>query len=314
MKSVIDIIHDADHGSDDFITTLAILARPERLRLLGISTCHGNVPAKRSARNALIACHLAGRDDIDVYVGATRPMKGISPVGDNAHGEDGLGGAQFAISPKMPRTRDARKWMTATIRNANKPITIIATGALTNVAEVLSNTEGLNKNIRALYIMGGAFGHPGGNITKHAEFNFYLDPYAADFVLSVPALERVLVPLDTTHAFAVSSDVLASLRKNIQSRYQDEILKVIRAAEDIDQRKFGSEGAYLHDVHTVNCLLHPEAYEFTSTGVSVETRSSPQFGKSRFTDKQPTTKVAVGLSGRTGFQRFLLNSFSAILS
>jgi inosine-uridine nucleoside N-ribohydrolase len=56
----IDIIHDGDHGSDDFIATLLALGSPNAFRMRGITACHGNVCVYQVARNARLAVEMVG--------------------------------------------------------------------------------------------------------------------------------------------------------------------------------------------------------------------------------------------------------------
>ena len=72
-------------------------------------------------------------------------------------------------------------------------MTLIATGPLTNLALAIRNDpEGMGK-LKDIVIMGGAV-RTGGNITPHAEFNFFSDPWAAKVVLE-SGLPITLVPL-----------------------------------------------------------------------------------------------------------------------
>ena len=67
------LIIDCDPGVDDGVALLLAFASPE-LELLAITTVAGNVGQEMTARNARITRQIAGREDVPVYAGCTRPM------------------------------------------------------------------------------------------------------------------------------------------------------------------------------------------------------------------------------------------------
>jgi len=64
--------------------------------------------------------------------------------------------------------------------------------------------------LASLVVMGGAVNTPG-NVTPHAEFNFYSDPIAAQEVLATGVL-LTLVDLDACRQVSVSRDAAENLR------------------------------------------------------------------------------------------------------
>lgn len=88
------IILDTDPGIDDALALFLALASPE-IQLEALTTVCGNVNLDHTTRNALALLSLAGREDIPVAAGASRPL--ILPHGDAAsvHGQNGLGQLQL---------------------------------------------------------------------------------------------------------------------------------------------------------------------------------------------------------------------------
>ena len=76
-------------------------------------------------------------------------------------------------------------------------LTIVAIGPLTNLAAALVADPALSDRLEKVVVMGGAFEVPG-NITPTAEFNFFMDPEAAQIVLEA-GVRPVLVGLDVCH-------------------------------------------------------------------------------------------------------------------
>jgi purine nucleosidase len=86
-----DIIIDTDPGQDDAVAILLALASPE-LNVLGITVVAGNVPLALCEKNARKICELAGRRDIRVFAGASRPLVRDLVTAENVHGKTGLDG------------------------------------------------------------------------------------------------------------------------------------------------------------------------------------------------------------------------------
>lgn len=84
----------------------------------------------------------------------------------------------------------------------NSKITIISLGPLTNIAKLFLENPSIKKYIKEVWIMGGNI-NTEGNITcyyensfkklKKAEFNFFIDPYAAKIVIN-SNLKIFLIP------------------------------------------------------------------------------------------------------------------------
>jgi purine nucleosidase len=67
------IIIDTDPGQDDAFVILLALGSPE-LELVAVTAVAGNAPLSKTERNARQILELAGRPDIRVAPGCTRPM------------------------------------------------------------------------------------------------------------------------------------------------------------------------------------------------------------------------------------------------
>lgn len=62
------------------------------------------------------------------------------------------------------------------------PVTVLSLAPLSHLAKTIAQYPNVKQYINKLFIMGGAL--QAGNISKYAEYNFYLDPHAANFVLN----------------------------------------------------------------------------------------------------------------------------------
>ncbi len=175
------VIIDTDPGVDDAIAILMALALPW-VEVLALTTVGGNVPLARTTRNALALLEYADRTDVPVARGSARPTGGSFGYAYAVHGTSGL--TRRLPRPKTrPIDLKAVDFLAARLRELPGQITLIALGPLTNLAWLQLRHPGALEQTARLVVMGGAVNAPG-NVTPHAEFNFYSDPEAAGIVLS----------------------------------------------------------------------------------------------------------------------------------
>src|SRR4029077_18483590 len=84
------VIIDTDPGIDDAVAILLALASPE-LSVEGIVAVAGNLPLAITERNPRAIIELAGRADIPVHAGCSRPIARRLVTAEHFHGEGGLG-------------------------------------------------------------------------------------------------------------------------------------------------------------------------------------------------------------------------------
>jgi inosine-uridine nucleoside N-ribohydrolase len=172
-----------------------VVASPE-LELLGVTTVAGNQTVNKTTANALRVLELAGRNDVLVARGADRPLVGELVVADDAHGDSGLGGLVLPEPKTEPATEHAVDFLAERLLGADRPITLVALGPLTNLALLLALHPDATRGIERIVLMGGAIGE--GNQTASAEFNIWIDPEAAASVFG-SGLDVTMVGLDVTN-------------------------------------------------------------------------------------------------------------------
>lgn len=212
---------DCDPGHDDAMALLLAGYSP-RLRLLGVSTVHGNQSVDKTTHNALRWMHACGLAYVPVVAGASRPLLRPPIHCPDIHGESGLDsfGATAVEWPPLPSDRRpvASKAVSYTYHcvhnhraSTGEKATLVATGALTNVALLLSVYPEIRDDLECIVVMGGSTGR--GNTGAVAEFNLQIDPEAAAIVFNSAAhkVPLVMVPLDVTHTALVTHDVLMAV-------------------------------------------------------------------------------------------------------
>jgi pyrimidine-specific ribonucleoside hydrolase len=260
------IVLDCDPGHDDALAITLALARPE-IRLLGITTVGGNSPLANTTRNALRVLALLGRGDIPVAAGAERPLRREPWIPVEFHGESGLDGADLPEPLAGPRPEGALALTEALVAASDRPVTLVATGPLTNVALLLRARPRVADRIERICFMGGSLGQ--GNTTAAAEFNAWQDPEAAAIVLE-SGIPISMMGLDVTHrALFLEPDVLRL--QALGTRVGDVWVALLRFFADYHRRRYGWDGSPIHDAVAVAHLALPGLVTTELLRVDVET-------------------------------------------
>ncbi len=210
MAEPTKLLIDTDPGVDDAIAIFMALAAPD-VELLGLTTVGGNVPLARATRNALALLQAAGRSDIPVAKGASRPLRGSFRYAPQFHGPGGLS-RQLPEPDAGPIADGAVRFLNDRLTQHPGEAVLVALGPLTNVAQLLRKYPAALKQAKNIVVMGGAVNTPG-NVTPKAEFNFYSDPAAAGIVLS-SGLPITVVDLAACRQVGISREQALSLHSN----------------------------------------------------------------------------------------------------
>ncbi|EFV42003.1 pyrimidine-specific ribonucleoside hydrolase rihA [Enterobacteriaceae bacterium 9_2_54FAA] len=305
------IILDCDPGHDDAIALILALASPE-LELKAVTTSAGNQTPDKTLRNALRILTLLQRSDIPVTGGAVKPLMRELIIADNVHGESGLDGPDLPEPNFAPQTCNAVELIAQTLRASQQPVTVVATGPLTNIALLLTSHPELHAKIGRIVIMGGAAML--GNWTPAAEFNIYVDPEAAEIVFQ-SGLPIVMAGLDVTHRAQIMSEDIERFR-HLSNPVADVVADLLDFfMEYHKQEKWGFQGAPLHDPCTIAWLIKPEIFTCVDRWVGVETQGKYTQGMTvvdyySLTANQPNTTVMMDVD-RQAFVDLLVERIGA---
>ena len=270
------IIIDCDPGQDDAVALFLAMASPEEFDLLGITAVAGNVPLALTQRNARQMCDIANRPDLPVFAGCDRPMVRELLTAEKVHGTTGIDGVEI-VDPETPlQDTHAVDFIVDTLRKADDgSVTLVPTGPLTNIGTAIDRAPEIVPKIRELVIMGGAM-REGGNYSPSAEFNILVDPHAADIVFRC-GRPIVSMGLDVTHQVLSTRKRVARIGE-LGNGVAAATAGMLGFFERHDSKKYGVEGAPLHDPCTIAWLLQPELFEGKDCNLSVETRSELTMG------------------------------------
>lgn len=238
-----------------------------------ITTTFGNAPLWQTTKNALNVLELCELSDLPpVGAGSGQPLKVYSlparevNVARAVHGADGLGNANLPEPGLKPTTDDGIGLMISKLASGEAE-TVIATGPLTNLARAISRDPDIAKRIKDIYIMGGAV-FVGGNITPDAEFNFYSDPDAADYVLN-SKIAITLIGLDVTHKVNITEEDIEPFKRH-KTRLAEFVTGIIEYSINFHRRYRGAIGAHLHDSLAVAIAAAPRLGEYEQLSLSVD--------------------------------------------
>jgi inosine-uridine nucleoside N-ribohydrolase len=278
------IILDCDPGHDDAIAIMLAVADPG-IELLAVTTVAGNVTLDNTTRNALRVLDMVGRANIPVAAGRDRPRVRELSTAAVMHGESGLAGPLPAEPSRSAVDAPAIEVIEQLLLDADEPVTLVATGPLTNMADVVERLPHLRSRIRELVIMGGAVDL--GNWTPAAEFNIWVDPHAADVVFRaarVPGEGRAddgialtMIGLEVTHKAWLTDEHAEALRPT--GRAGQFVAELLDHFVGFHQRRFGWEGGPIHDAVTIAHLIDPTLVTTVPMNVQIETESPLCIGR-----------------------------------
>ncbi|KAH8161937.1 hypothetical protein CIB48_g6321 [Xylaria polymorpha] len=243
MSGPIPLWLDCDPGHDDVFAILLGAYHPG-IRLLGISTVHGNAPMEKTTNNALSVLSAIGKDDaVRVYPGAAKALQR-----DAVHAtairrgvgarRDGPAAGAGALGPRHLHARRRRHGGGAT-----------------------------RAHVAGLSIMGGSVGGgftPAvmgrvddvdrvGNYSQWAEFNILIDPEAAAALLHDP----VLAPQVDAHTPGSHPSQLKA-----KSKLRQMLVELLMFFAETYRDVFGIvEGPPLHDPLAVAAILTGTSHE-----------------------------------------------------
>ncbi len=203
----VPVVMDTDPGQDDALAILLALASPGELEVLALHAVCGNVPVAQAAVNIGRICRLAGRADAPVRAGAAAPLVYPLETAEFICGPNGLAGHDLPLPAAPLAEGHAAPALSALLRAARAPVTLLMLGPLTNLALALRLDPGIVPQVARVVVMGGS--RDLGNMTPAAEFNAYIDPHAAAVVLGA-GWPVTLVGLHVTQTAVASAEDVAA--------------------------------------------------------------------------------------------------------
>ncbi len=264
------IVLDVDTGVDDAMAIM-LAAASDRLDILAVTTVYGNSDVGTTTENTLKICELLGLD-VPVARGAAHRMlrdydKPSRLPGLDVHGADGLGNMGGRLpKPKMkPESMAAAELIAKVVRGSDRPVSIVATAPLTNVAAFLLAYPDLRRRIDCVALMGGAVF--GGNVMPTVEANVFHDPDALQAVI-LSGVKTVMFGLDATMMCSINDEETGRLART--GRVGEFMAEMLAPYSRIYKDLAKIDGAVLHDSLPVAWLIDESTVRLEKHYVEVD--------------------------------------------
>ncbi len=283
------IIIDCDPGHDDAVAIM-LASSSSDIEVLGITCVAGNAKLENTRLNALKICSLIGKTKIPIFSGASKPLYYDLVTAEHVHGKSGLDtdGQPIEIAEGYEiQQMHAVDFIIKTCHEQTEKIYLCPLGPLTNIALAITKDPSIKSKIKEIVFMGGA-AMCLGNITPAAEFNIFVDPHAANIVLS-SGIKSVMFGLDVTHKVNVNDEIINDIKDNnnkssiLFADLMNFYSKTHREVFDIDESP-------LHDPCVIGYLIDENLFAGKFVNVQVEENSQLTRGK--------TVTDWVGVTGR----------------
>ncbi|MFV0413757.1 MAG: nucleoside hydrolase [Oscillospiraceae bacterium] len=315
MKRI--VLMDCDPGHDDAIALLLAFSS-SLLDVRAVTVSAGNQTGAKTLNNAKRIISSAQRSlgkgfrVPRIAGGATKPLFRELIVAPSVHGESGLDGPDIPESDLVEESIGAVELLRQEITGAERKVTLVATGPLTNIAALFLAHPEVKQNIELLSIMGGSV--VGGNWTAAAEFNILVDPEAASICFN-SGVPIAMAGLDVTHKALVYPEDVEMLRA------MGGYIPVL-TAELLDffmkfHLETGFKGAPVHDACAVAYLIAPEIFETAHFHIDIETEGAHTLGATvadqhNVTGKPKNATALMGVN-RTAFLAMLQGAMQVYL-
>lgn len=257
------MIIDTDGGVDDALAIVMAL-NSDQVDLKAITVLAGNIDVHQAAQNVLRVIDIVGPKQMPLVAkGCTKPLVNPPFNAVGIHGADGLGELhqfkQADGSPRYPEltvepfSEDAIKVLLEAAQEYGRNLTIVALGPLTNLATALERDAATLQKVGRIVIMGGAVKVPG-NISAAAEFNFFVDPHAAQVVME-SGIPLTLVGLDVAMKAPLARQDVEAYAQKHPSQVSQFIVDCTGIYMAFYRDNEGFHGCYLHDPLAVGVAI-----------------------------------------------------------
>jgi inosine-uridine nucleoside N-ribohydrolase len=179
------------------------------------------------------------------------------------------------------------------VRSAGRPVTLIPTGPLTNIALLLARHPDVAAGVERIVLMGGATAE--GNVTPAAEFNIWVDPEAAARVFA-SGLDVTMIGLDITHRALMTA--AHAERLQAAGRVGTMVAELWAFYHQYHSRVYDFPGTPVHDAMAVAHVIRGDLVQTKHVNVEVDCASELCRGRTVVdvwgrTERPPNAHVGV---------------------
>jgi purine nucleosidase len=213
---------------------------------------------------------------------------------------------------RKTEAQPASNFLAARLHQMNKPVSILATGPLTNLAAAFGQFPQGIHCVEDLVIMGGAI-RVSGNLKDGGiiygdntltEWNFFADPLSAKKVLESGVRFR-LIPLDATNKVPIDMAFAA----NFKSKAKTPLGKFAAALIEDSRVLIQAKMFYAWDPLAAVAIVNPDVVRMSSVAVEVQP-NGVEAGRTREMPGRPgNSRVALDADSAL-FQKVFLEAFA----
>ncbi|XP_050684719.1 uncharacterized protein LOC126979448 isoform X1 [Leptidea sinapis] len=302
------IVIDHDGGADDAIAILIALINEKYFsgpNVVALTTVHGNVNESQVFINSQRILDVADRSDVPIYRGSAEPLiSGI--MSDFYFGFDGLGDNEIETFKRTEaQLEHAALGLIELSKKYSGELTIVAIGALTNIALAIRLDPEFIQRLAHLYI--GA-GHIYSERFNKPEFNAAMDVEAYEIALSDSTPDDVtLLPFSQV---LQDLDIDKNWRTDVLGAIPNNIVRSLNAFERVSLQS--SANWSLLDPAVMAIVLEKSIVDETKCSLNSIILCDEYRGinTNNFTSETPNSEVVYKLN-KENYKKFLLEIFSA---
>jgi purine nucleosidase len=301
----IPVIHDQDGHIDDLLTCLLLWLAPE-IDLQAIGVGNGDCYIEQAFESVLKIATLLDLEGAEIAI-SDEPV--LNPFPETWRRESFIVNQLplfRANDLKKPyaqgRSRKSDVVFADCLDHSKVPLTVVATGPLTNITSLLQRQPQLHRKIREIIITGGAIKVPG-NVEAagqdgSAEWNIYADPVAFKFLLDTK-IPIKLIPLDVTKQMPLRAAFLERLQIQAETRLASKLALKLWAIIKGFQTQ-------LCDIASVAALVKPSLLHFQNMRIKVKLGGKNAGKTSRAFFSGRKIQVATKID-KSGFEELILS-------
>jgi len=276
----------------DDLVAITLVLRSSGVHVRAITVCPADSYLEPATKATQLFLARLGGENITVAQGHS---EGINPFPDAWRKDaarvltiSALAGIHPAATNPLAK-EDAAHYL-AKLLSGRQGYTILETGPLTNIADALRLDPSIKRNIRRIYVMGGAV-RVAGNVDRpghdgSAEWNFFNQPQAAAAVVG-SGVAITLVPLDATNKVPLTRRFLDQLGTQSSATSQLAV-----QAWRLASNQPGTDQYYFWDTLTAAIMLDPSIATMENLRITVSTTGVSQ-GRTREDSRGNPVQVAV---------------------
>lgn len=302
MKQPEPVILCVDTGIDDAVGIILAVMNPQ-INVKLICCGYGNISSELVTKNTLQILEFIGKNQIPVAQGANKGFRQTRKV-IAVHGTTGLGEYDFE-EPTTVAQPNAIESMKKALTESTEPITIISTGPLTNVANLLETYPETATKIKRIVFMGGSTVENDVE-NPYLEFNVATDPEAVEFVIQ--SCEKYHIPLHL-----VPSDMGHEAYLDYYEVYKTKTLNYVGEMLEIVYRSYQDRviknGIATHDGCAIAYVLQPQLFTTKQAYVHIKyyPESNTGVAITNYTHANPNVTICTSVNVK-GFKNLYFNT------